>query len=311
MDCHDRHDCNGNCNTYLPPSARLLHRSVLYRTFSRASRHRATLHLVLVEEQITPDSPIPILCRLRQSADRLALYPFRLIAIRTQYGYHHRSMVQYAFIIAGIYTMIRKHYLSGGVLLLAGLYLLGSKLMLFPGNFQAMLWPLALILIGIFFLRHHHRRNWTHQRTVHRRAKMVQRMMNKRMGEQEEQQCQSDDGFLYSNNSLSAVRHVVLDELFKGANIRTYFGGTTIDLRHTNIAPGETYIDLDCSWGRVELYIPADWQVRIECSCFCGGCEDKRWQGTPAKQEWCVLMIRGNISFGGLEIKIKRWKHTR
>ena len=30
------------------------------------------------------------------------------------------------FIIAGIYTMIRKHYLSGGVLLLAGLYLLGS-----------------------------------------------------------------------------------------------------------------------------------------------------------------------------------------
>ena len=48
------------------------------------------------------------------------------------------------FIIAGIYTMIRKHYLSGGVLLLAGLYLLGSKLMLFPGNFQAMLWPLAL-----------------------------------------------------------------------------------------------------------------------------------------------------------------------
>ena len=60
MDCHDRHDCNGNCNTYLPPSARLLHRSVLYRTFSRTSRHRTTLHLVLVEEQITPDSPIPI-----------------------------------------------------------------------------------------------------------------------------------------------------------------------------------------------------------------------------------------------------------
>ena len=28
--------------------------------FSRTSRHRTTLHLVLVEEQITPDSPIPI-----------------------------------------------------------------------------------------------------------------------------------------------------------------------------------------------------------------------------------------------------------
>ena len=219
------------------------------------------------------------------------------------------------FIIAGIYTMIRKHYLSGGVLLLAGLYLLGSKLMLFPGNFQAMLWPLALILIGIFFLRYHHRRNWTHQRTVHRRAKMVQRMMNKRMGEQEEQQCQSDDGFLYSNNSLSAVRHVVLDELFKGANIRTYFGGTTIDLRHTNIAPGETYIDLDCSWGGVELHIPADWQVRIECSCFCGGCEDKRWQGTPAKQAFlsasCSVFLPGQLSFCGIICRLWQTLHYK
>ena len=135
MDCHDRHDCNGNCNTYLPPSARLLHRSVLYRTFSRASRHRATLHLVLVEEQITPDSPIPILC-------------------------------------------------SSGKVLTASLFIL-SGLLLFPGNFQAMLWPLALILIGIFLLRHHHRETG-HTKDSASPCKMVQRMMNKRMGEQEE-----------------------------------------------------------------------------------------------------------------------------
>ncbi len=207
------------------------------------------------------------------------------------------------FIITGIYAMIRRHYLSGGILSLVGLYLLGSRFMPFPSNFQAILWPLVLIFIGISFLRHHHRRNRTHQKAAHRPTKMIQLMISKEMEKQEEQQCQSKDGFLYSDNSLSAVRHVVLDKLFKGANIRTYFGGTTIDLRHTNIAPGETYIDLDCSWGGVELYIPADWQVRIECNCFCGGCEDKRWQGTPAKQEWGVLVIRGNISFGGLEIK--------
>ena len=217
MDCHDRHDCNGNCNTYLPPSARLLHRSVLYRTFSRASRHRATLHLVLVEEQITPDSPIPILCRLRQSADRLALYPFRLIAI--------------------------------------------------PRQFQAMLWPLALILIGIFLLRHHHRRNWTHQRTVHRRAKMVQRMMNKRMGEQEEH-------------------------------------STRRNLHRPGLQLGE-----------VELHIPADWQVRIECSCFCGGCEDKRWQGTPAKQAFlsasCSVFLPGQLSFCGIICRLWQTLHYK
>ena len=65
---------------------------------------------------------------------------------------------------------------------------------------------------------------------------------------EEQQQCESVDGFLHSENVWGAARHVVLDELFKGAIVRTSFGGTVIDLRHTHIALGETYIDLDCSW---------------------------------------------------------------
>lgn len=69
--------------------------AVFYTGLSLALRHRATLHLVLVEEQITPDSPIPILCRLRQSADRLALYPFRLIAIPRQFPSHAVALGPY------------------------------------------------------------------------------------------------------------------------------------------------------------------------------------------------------------------------
>lgn len=205
------------------------------------------------------------------------------------------------FIIIGIYTLTRQRYLLGSTLLLVGIYLLGGKLMLFPDNHQALLWPLILVLTGIFVISPHRNKHWGRHRMRH--AQMVQKMANARMGGEEKQECQSEDGFLYSNNSLSAVRHVVLDELFKGADIRTYFGGTTIDLRHTHIAPGETYIDLNCNWGGVELFIPSDWKVRIECNCFCGGCEDKRWQGAEPKQEWCVLVIRGNVSFGGIEIK--------
>lgn len=44
---------------------------------------------------------------------------------------------------------------------------------------------------------------------------------------------------LHSENVWGAARHVVLDELFKGAIVRTSFGGTVIDLRHTHIALGE------------------------------------------------------------------------
>lgn len=43
--------------------------------------------------------------------------------------------------------------------------------------------------------------------------------------ESEQQQSESVDGFLRSENVWGAARHVVLDELFKGAMIRTSFGG--------------------------------------------------------------------------------------
>lgn len=205
------------------------------------------------------------------------------------------------FILTGIYTLVRKRYMAGSILLLIGVYLLGNSLMVLPYNTQMMLWPLVLVLIGLFFLRPHRNKRWEKHKMY--RARMVKKMMDKKMGIQEEQQCQMEGGFLNSDNSLGAVRQVVLDEIFKGANIRNYFGGSTIDLRHTHIAPGETYIDIDCNWGGIELYIPADWKVRIECNCFCGGCEDKRWRGAEPKQDAGVLVIRGNINFGGLEIK--------
>lgn len=204
-------------------------------------------------------------------------------------------------IITGVYTITRRRYLPGAVLLLAGIYLLGGKLMLFPDNFQAMFWPLILILIGIYVISPHRSKHGGRHGT--RYAKTMPNKTNARIEAQEGQKCRSENGFLYSDNSFSAIRHVVLDELFKGADIHTYFGGVVIDLRHTQIASGETYIDLDCNWGGIELFVPSEWKVQTVCNCFCGGCEDKRWRGTEQEQRERVLVIRGNVSFGGIEIK--------
>lgn len=65
----------------------------------------------------------------------------------------------------------------------------------------------------------------------------------------------------------------------------------------------------------MELYIPADWQVRIECSCFCGRCEDKRWQGTPAKQAFlstsCSVFLPGQLSFCGIICRLWQTLHYK
>ena len=168
------------------------------------------------------------------------------------------------FIILGIYSMIRRHFVGGIILLLIGVYFLLGGLSWLPENSQAMVWPLALIIAGVLLIFKSRRRGpWSHSHMAH---------------------------------------HVVLDELFKGAIVRTSFGGTVIDLRHTHIALGATYIDLDCSWGGVEIYVPSDWKVVFKCNTFFGGCDDKRWHNGDINHE-SILVVRGTLSFGGLEIK--------
>lgn len=187
-------------------------------------------------------------------------------------------------IILGIYSLLRRHYVGGIILLLIGGYFLIGGLSWLPENSQAMVWPLALILVGVLFL-----------------FKTKRRRPNLNLVDNQPS-CQSEDGFLRSDNAFGAARHVVLDELFKGAIVRNSFGGTTIDLRHTHLAAGETYIDLDCNCGGIELYVPSDWKVAMKCNAFFGGCEDKRWKNGNVDKER-TLVIRGKISFGGLEIK--------
>lgn len=207
-------------------------------------------------------------------------------------------------IILGVYSMFRRHIISGLILLLIGVYFLFGGLSCLPENAQAMVWPVALIIAGILFLFKSRRMGpWGHGPMAHHHREWMRHKRRPGMNFTENrQQSESVDGFLCSENVWGTARHAVLDELFKGATVYTSFGGTTIDLRHTHLAPGETYIDLDCSWGGVEIYVPSDWKVLFKCNTFFGGCDDKRWQDGKINKE-CILVIRGTLSFGGIEVK--------
>ena len=55
-------------------------------------------------------------------------------------------------IVLGIYTMTRRHYISGLILTLIGAYFLIGGLSWLPENSQTIVWPVALIVAGILFL---------------------------------------------------------------------------------------------------------------------------------------------------------------
>ena len=190
----------------------------------------------------------------------------------------------------GAYYVLRKQLFNGLILLVIGFCFLIPRLGWFfwlPIDTSALLWPLVLVLVGVaVFYRPKHR-------GCHRPRGREEFTVN---------ECKSTDGFLRSDNMFSGVKQVVLDELFRGASIRNSFGGTELDLRRTDIPLGETYIDIECNFGGVEIYVPLDWKIELQANAFLGSCEDKRIPGINIDQSR-VLVIRGNVSFGSIEIK--------
>ena len=80
------------------------------------------------------------------------------------------------FIILGIYSMIRRHFVGGIILLLIGVYFLLGGLSWLPENSQAMVWPLALIIAGVLLIFKYRRRGpWSHSHMAHHRKEWMKR----------------------------------------------------------------------------------------------------------------------------------------
>jgi hypothetical protein len=93
----------------------------------------------------------------------------------------------------------------------------------------------------------------------------------------------------------------VLSKNFKGAEVVTVFGGTDIHFDHTEIED-TAVMDVTVLFGGVTLKVPSHWQVKSEVLSIFGGVEDRRSIPTGQAGEK-VLLIRGNVLFGGLDIK--------
>ena len=112
------------------------------------------------------------------------------------------------FIILGIYSMIRRHFVGGIILLLIGVYFLLGGLSWLPENSQAMVWPLALIIAGVLLIFKSRRRGpWSHSHMAHHRKEWMKRRGPGMNFKEEQQQFESVDGFLHSE--MFGERHVM------------------------------------------------------------------------------------------------------
>lgn len=195
----------------------------------------------------------------------------------------------------GAFSFFSRQYVGGLITFLFGLYFLMPELDWMDGS-GLTIWPLLLVLVGIVILFSPRRKKHAHWKG---RGEVT--------GNETDGSTKSEfiniDGYVESDNTLGSVEQIILDPVFKGARIKVLFGGTILDLRRTKLDSPKTYIDIDCTFAGVEIYVPNDWRLNFNARPLMGGCEDKRFNASVDMDKEHVLVIRGNVTFGGIEFK--------
>lgn len=89
---------------------------------------------------------------------------------------------------------------------------------------------------------------------------------------------------------------------FKGGRMVAAFGGSKVDLSHSNISSGDRpMVEVVCIFGGSTLLVPADWNVKVEVFNIFGGYADKRMLSQVDYNK--TLIVKGITIFGGGEIK--------
>lgn len=89
----------------------------------------------------------------------------------------------------------------------------------------------------------------------------------------------------------------------KGGNITAIFGGSEIDLTNSQMSAEGTVVDVFTMFGGTKLIVPGNWHVKSEATSLFGGFSDKRHIKPAEVMTDKLLLIKGVVLFGGVEIK--------
>jgi len=99
-------------------------------------------------------------------------------------------------------------------------------------------------------------------------------------------------------------KKIIKSDNFMGGKITTIFGGLEINLLESKLTEGESTLELLAMFGGSTIFIPSDWEIKLDVISIFGGYSDSRKfltksSNAPTK----LLIIKGLVIFGGGEIK--------
>lgn len=202
------------------------------------------------------------------------IWPFFLIGIGIMSGIKHGFRKPGAFILIAI-----------------GAAYMIPEFKIFGQPSSHLIWPLALIVLGVFIVL----------RPKKSCAPGFPRggdFMKYGRGRENKEQLAAIEAL------FGGRKEIITSRQFRGANITAVCGGAEINLMQADSEEQPVIIDLRIIFGGVELIVPAHWEVINEVDVLFGGIEDKRQLRMQVDKSTArALLLRGNVTFGGLEIK--------
>jgi predicted membrane protein len=167
--------------------------------------------------------------------------------------------------------------LSGGVMVVIGLWPTADELAAFPLDFERW-WPMILVAVGGLIL--------------------VRGFGGGKP--------RSPDTQLTTDATVSEVAvwsgkvRRITSPVFRRADLTAIMGGVEVDLRGASTGGQEAVIDVFAWWGGIEITVPPDWAVSNQVVVFMGGVDDSSSGTQDARNR---LVVRGFVVMGGAEIK--------
>ena len=155
-------------------------------------------------------------------------------------------------------------------------------------------WPLVLIVIGLFIILRPRRRRWVDSEQDKNAALETGEPVIR-------DGAYSQEDFVDATSIFGGTKKNIISKNFRGGDLENIFGGSEINLMQADFT-GTAEIELTTIFGGTTLIIPSNWSVQSEAVTIFGGMEDKRPMPDGESRDK-VLLIKGTVLFGGIDIK--------
>lgn len=188
--------------------------------------------------------------------------------------------------------------LPGGIMLLLGTYFLLRNLGIIHFSLGD-LWPVAVILVGLFIIRG----SFGHSRVMSPDGKCratVHATWQNGHGKHGSKNGNLSGDQLDLSTIFGGGEYTVSSKDFKGGKIDVVFGGIEVDLRDAEIQGDSAVVVASAVFGSVEMRVPSRWEVVVQGTPVLASIENKTvTPGEVSKR----LVVKASVVFGSIEVR--------